>query len=60
MERVHQENLIKERKKNNDNYLKNREYYTEKHDCDCGGKYTTKRKAVHFKTQKHQEYIKKT
>ena len=29
----------------------------EKHDCICGGKYTTAYKAQHEKTKKHQEYL---
>ena len=29
-----------------------------KHDCECGGKYTTTHKSNHFKSKKHQAYIK--
>ena len=28
-----------------------------KHDCPCGGKYTTAGKSVHLKTKKHRDYI---
>ncbi len=30
----------------------------EKYNCDCGGFYTRCNKAIHFKTKKHQEYLK--
>ena len=30
----------------------------EAHDCECGGKYTRRHRAVHFKTEKHKNYIK--
>jgi hypothetical protein len=29
----------------------------QKFDCDCGGRYTYKGKARHFKSRKHQQYI---
>jgi len=29
-----------------------------KHLCDCGGRYTTKHKSTHEKTEKHLEYLK--
>tara|TARA_R100000951_G_scaffold65420_1_gene55208 strand:- start:45 stop:533 length:489 start_codon:yes stop_codon:yes gene_type:complete len=29
----------------------------EKHDCPCGGKYTTANQAQHLKTKKHQKYL---
>ena len=30
----------------------------EKHNCDCGGRYTHNHKAEHFKSQRHQKYLK--
>lgn len=30
----------------------------EKHECECGGRYTTKNKAKHLASQKHKEFIK--
>ena len=30
----------------------------EKYNCECGGKYTRQHKSHHFKSQKHQEFIK--
>ena len=36
---------------------KNKDKLKEKHDCICGGKYTTACKAQHEKTKKHQEYL---
>jgi hypothetical protein len=29
----------------------------EKHNCECGGKFTTRHKASHFKTKKHLLYV---
>lgn len=29
----------------------------QKHDCPCGGKYTTSGKSTHLKTKKHQKYL---
>ena len=29
----------------------------QKHDCPCGGKYTTAGKSQHLKTKKHREYL---
>ena len=41
---------------------KNRETINEKHnkqiDCECGGHYAVKNKTRHFKTKKHQNYLK--
>jgi len=37
---------------------KNRDMINEKTECSCGGKYTRSHKALHFKTSKHQAYIK--
>ena len=31
---------------------------SEKHDCECGGKYTTGHKSQHFKSKMHQTYLK--
>ena len=36
-------------------YVKNREQYIEKIQCDvCGGRYTSRNKSNHYKTKKHQ------
>tara|TARA_R110002153_G_scaffold239675_1_gene394103 strand:+ start:548 stop:1051 length:504 start_codon:yes stop_codon:yes gene_type:complete len=35
----------------------NKEKINEKHDCECGGKFTTNSKARHLKSKKHCEYI---
>ena len=40
-----------------EHYENNKEKLHEKFDCECGGKYTFKNKALHAKTQKHQLYI---
>lgn len=32
-------------------------YMTKKHDCQCGGNYTTSHKAEHFKSKKHIAYM---
>jgi hypothetical protein len=36
--------------------LKTEKYRKQKHDCECGGKYTTEAKTKHFKTKLHQTY----
>ncbi len=38
-------------------YEKNKDRIKEKFNCECGGKYTNKRKKAHFRTKKHQNYI---
>ena len=38
-------------------YEVNREALNQKHECACGGKYTTKNKAAHEKTSRHQLYL---
>ena len=40
-----------------DYYEKNKDYYREKHQCLCGGCFTTKYKLKHLKTKKHLQYI---
>jgi hypothetical protein len=37
----------------------NKEKHFKKIDCECGGKYLTKHKSTHIKTQIHKEYIMK-
>lgn len=37
----------------------NKERTTAKHDCECGGKYTTATISTHLKTKKHQEWAEK-
>jgi hypothetical protein len=55
----HRKEWSKEWWKNNKEKInkKNEELYTEKINCKCGGIYTYKHKARHFKTNKHLEYI---
>lgn len=36
----------------------NRGIINQRHDCPCGGKFTTTNKLVHLKTKKHQEWAK--
>ena len=33
------------------------EHKKQKHNCECGGKFTNEHKARHFKTKKHKDYI---
>jgi hypothetical protein len=44
--------------KSKEHYQANKERFTEKHNCPCGGKYTTKNKPIHDKTTLHQDYLK--
>ena len=37
--------------------IDNRETINKKYNCSCGGRYTTKYKAKHYKSLKHQAYI---
>jgi hypothetical protein len=39
-------------------YIANEARIKEKHECSCGGKYTTRNKLRHEKTTLHQEYLK--
>jgi hypothetical protein len=52
-------NEINDRHK--DYYIRNKDkrkdYLQEKHQCLCGGCYTTQHKSAHFKTKKHIQYI---
>jgi hypothetical protein len=47
--------LIKELKKNW--YEKNKEKFSEKFNCECGGKYIFQNKTQHFKTKKHTKFM---
>ena len=38
-------------------YIDNKEKLQEKHECDCGGKYTNDHKSTHLKTKKHLYHI---
>ena len=53
-------------RQNNDTELKkkqaifrkqNKDIINMKHQCDCGGKYTTAHKAKHLKTARHQKFL---
>jgi hypothetical protein len=48
--KIHRQNHKEEIKE----YMKN---YDIKHNCECGGKYSMRHKARHFKTTKHLNYI---
>ena len=53
--RIHNKDQIKQYE--NQYRQDNKERYQEKHNCECGGKYTTQSKSKHFKTEKHQLWI---
>ena len=40
-------------------YQNNKEQFLQQFNCDCGGKYTYKKKSRHIKTQKHQKWLEK-
>jgi hypothetical protein len=40
-----------------DYYVQNKDKLNEKHECECGGRYSTCHKSAHFKTKKHFKYI---
>jgi hypothetical protein len=37
--------------------INNKELIKQKHDCECGGKYTFSSKSTHMKTNKHNSYV---
>jgi len=41
-----------------EHYEANKSKYQEKHNCPCGGKYTTENKTKHEGSNRHQEYLK--
>ena len=43
--------------KHKDYYVRNKDKFNEKHNCECGGCFTTEHKLAHFKTLKHIKYI---
>ncbi len=42
------------------NMEKIKQHRNVKHNCDCGGKYTTRNKSTHFKSPKHKKFINTT
>ena len=38
-------------------YLKNKDKYSKKFDCECGGCYKHINKSHHMKTKRHQRYL---
>ena len=53
----YQKNIERERKRHMEWHKKHKKQQQEKHNCECGGKYTTANKAVHLKTKKHIKFI---
>jgi len=52
------EKINKQRKEYHKEYRKlNIGKLKDKHECECGGKYTCNDKSRHFKTKKHIKYI---
>ena len=47
----------KNKDKFKDYYVQNKEKINEKHQCLCGGCFTTANKSTHFKTKIHIKYI---
>jgi hypothetical protein len=58
--RIYRQNImVKEQSKQYriNNREKHKEHANQKHDCECGGKYTTSNKASHLKNKLHQTFI---
>ena len=57
--RIDNSETIKQKRKEYriDNNDKLKQKQNEKHNCDCGGKYTNANKLQHIKTTKHKKYI---
>ena len=53
----YQKSAKKIKKYRDDNKEKIQAYKNQKHDCECGGRYTTSHKALHEKTKKRQNFI---
>ena len=53
-----QDNKEKIKEKYKEYYKNNKEKRNKKFECECGGKYLHTNKSSHFKTKKHQEYMK--
>lgn len=56
--KYYQGNKAMIREKGRTYYQENKEKLNEKVCCECGGQYALNVKAAHFKTQKHQNYLK--
>ncbi len=52
-----QENRQNELKRVSEYYKKNKNKYSNIHNCPCGGTYTIKHKPRHIETKKHQTYV---
>jgi len=50
-------NADKQKQHHKKYYTENVERLREQHNCECGGKYKTADKSIHFKTEKHKLYI---
>jgi group I intron endonuclease len=53
-----EENREETQEYNKKYYKENQDKLKEKINCECGGRYTRPHKAKHFKSKKHQHYIK--
>jgi len=49
--------LLQKKEYYKNNIDKINKYKKQKHNCECGGKYTTGSKGKHLKTKKHQKFI---
>ena len=50
--------MVQERSEYNKNYYQqNKEYFTTKYKCDCGGTYNMTSRSRHNKCKKHIKYI---
>jgi len=53
----HIDNKEKEDARQRAHYIRNRERYTTKHSCECGGRYTTKNIKGHHKSKMHINWV---
>ena len=58
MQKYYQLNKKKILENRQKNYDAGKEVYNEKFLCSCGGKFTWKNKSIHFKSKKHEKYVK--
>lgn len=58
LQEYEKQRYTREKEKFKDKYERRKEFLNEKHECDCGGRYTTINKNKHLTSQKHQNFLK--
>ena len=53
-------NIVKEREKSKSYYHRNKERFSTKNECPCGGRYTSVNKNIHYGTRGHLNWVRWT